>query len=454
MRRMSIIISALVAVAVPVAYALSGYLALNNDLAFKAQLNAERIARYAYGRPQAWPYAVEHLKVLITLTGKSNAAVRQQVCDANGVHIVDTTPNLAPPLMWQRRPILVRGEVVGSVGVGTSLWPLLFSTMAAMGVGLMIGALSWLVMRRLPQRSLEQSLAAIHRSHEKTHRQAASLTAVNNELNTQYQYIAETARRLEQARKDAEVANRSKSTFLATMSHELRTPLTAIIGFADMMESGVFGKIEQPNYSEYVRDINRSGHHLLSIINNMLDLSKVEAGRMELRPELVSVPDLLEDSVGVLETIAADAGVTLALSVADDLPRVRADEVKIKQVLLNLLSNAIKFTPPNGRVTASADLLDGDHVRVTVTDTGIGMATDELTHAMEPFRQVENPMTTKHFGTGLGLPVSKALVELHGGHFGLASVKGTGTTATITLPINGPKGGTQGPDAQNAEGPA
>jgi signal transduction histidine kinase len=125
--------------------------------------------------------------------------------------------------------------------------------------------------------------------------------------------------------------------------------------------------------------------------------------------------------------------------------------VKIKQVLLNLLSNAIKFTPPNGRVTASADLLDGSHVRVTVTDTGVGMAPDELAHAMEPFRQVENPMTRKYFGTGLGLPVSKALVELHGGVFGLDSAPGKGTTVTISLPISGPTGGTQGMDAPNAE---
>jgi two-component system cell cycle sensor histidine kinase PleC len=373
------------------------------------------------------------------------------VWDERGTRVIDTGSDLGAPLLWAHRPIVVRGQQVGSIAVGTSLWPLLFSTTGAAAVGLLLGTMAWLVMQKLPQRSLDESLAAVSAAHEKTRSHAASLAAANTELNAQYQYIAETARRLEQARKDAEVANRSKSTFLATMSHELRTPLTAIIGFADMMESGVFGKIEQPNYREYVQDINRSGHHLLSIINNMLDLSKVEAGRMELRPELVSVPDLLEDSVGVLETIAADAGVTLAMSLADDLPQVRADVVKIKQVLLNLLSNAIKFTPPNGRVTASADLLDGSHVRVTVTDTGVGMAPDELAHAMEPFRQVENPMTRKYFGTGLGLPVSKALVELHGGVFGLDSAPGKGTTVTISLPISGPTGGTQGMDAPNAE---
>jgi signal transduction histidine kinase len=244
---------------------------------------------------------------------------------------------------------------------------------------------------------------------------------------------------LARARDDAQAANRTKSEFLANMSHELRTPLNAIIGFSEVMQAQIYGALGDKRYTEYAGDIHRSGQHLLEIINDILDLAKVEAGRLELRTDRLDVGQLFTACERLMHNKAATAGVTLIVRPVDTVPVIVADEIRLRQILLNLLSNAVKFTPRGGYVTLLADRADDGTCEFKVIDTGIGMSEEEVAVAMEPFRQIDNTLARKYEGTGLGLPLTRALIELHGGVFELSSKPGIGTTATVRLPENAPE---------------
>lgn len=238
---------------------------------------------------------------------------------------------------------------------------------------------------------------------------------------------------LTQAKQAAEAANRSKTDFLSMMSHELRTPLNAIIGFSDIMLSGVFGPIGSPKYLDYAGDVNRSGRLLLEMINDILDLSKIEAGHYELDIQEIGVTPIVEDSISVLRAAAQQREVELTFTVGGPL-RVKADDRALKQILLNLLSNAVKFTPSGGRVTLSASAAPECTIAVAVTDTGIGIAPADLDRVFEPFRRANASISRTHEGTGLGLAITKHLVELNGGELSLKSQLGFGTTVTVWLP--------------------
>ena len=231
----------------------------------------------------------------------------------------------------------------------------------------------------------------------------------------------------------AESANRAKSEFLATMSHELRTPLNAIIGFSDMVIEETFGPIGSERYREYLRDIRSSGTHLLDLINDILDLSKAESGQVDLHESVIEVEDLINGSVALVALRARQAGVEIITDIAQDLPQLRADERKVRQALLNLATNAIKFTPPAGRVFLRAGLADG-RLRLAVEDTGIGMASADIPKALSPFGQIDSAHNRRHTGTGLGLPLTKRLVEAHGATFDLKSELGVGTVVTVEFP--------------------
>jgi len=249
--------------------------------------------------------------------------------------------------------------------------------------------------------------------------------------------ISEDKRReaeLMASRDAAELANRTKSEFLANMSHELRTPLNAIIGFSEIIRDELLAPLPDPRYRDYACDIHRSGTHLLEIINDILDLSKVEAGRLEIRPEIVDMAETVEQCERLVGERAAQAGLELSATLAPERFCVVADRRLLKQILLNLLSNAIKFTPSGGRVEISAISLAGDGLRLCVKDTGIGMSEAEISQALTPFGQADRSMTRRHEGTGLGLPLVLAFTEAHGGRLDIDSASGKGTSVTVEIP--------------------
>jgi signal transduction histidine kinase len=229
-----------------------------------------------------------------------------------------------------------------------------------------------------------------------------------------------------------EAANRHKSEFLANMSHELRTPLNAVIGFSDVLLEHTFGELNDKQ-DQYVGIILGSGRHLLSLINDILDLSKIEAGRMELELTAFDVPAALDNTVTLVRDRAARHSQTLAVEVEPGIETFVGDERKIKQILLNLLSNAVKFTPDGGRIGVRAARIDGG-IEIAVSDTGIGIAPEEQGLIFEEFRQVGSDYVRKREGTGLGLALTRRFVELHGGTIRVESEPGKGSTFTFTLP--------------------
>jgi signal transduction histidine kinase len=240
---------------------------------------------------------------------------------------------------------------------------------------------------------------------------------------------------LRQAKNEAEAANLAKSEFLANVSHELRTPLNAVIGFSEIMRDALMGPIDN-RYREYAQDIHDSGQHLLRLIGDVLDLSKIGAGRLELHDEPVDLGQLLQTCHRLISERARESRVAVEIDLARDLPVVLADPLRLKQIMLNLLSNAVKFTPDGGRVTARAAPDAEGGVTVTFADSGIGMTPQDIQVALQPFRQVDNAMSRRYEGTGLGLPLAKQLTELHGGVLEITSEPEVGTTARVRLPAS------------------
>ena len=308
-----------------------------------------------------------------------------------------------------------------------SRWMVIGFGIGAIGLALVLGyAISWSVIGpvlRMDTRMKELTAGDFSGRVEIPNRDelgalAANLNRMSEELGRLYGEI--------------EAASRHKSEFLANMSHELRTPLNAIIGFSEVLLEKMFGELN-PKQEEYLQDVLTSGRHLLSLINDILDLSKVEAGRMELEPSAFDLPAAIEGCLTLVRERTTQHGMALTLTVDERIGEVVADERKVRQIVLNLLSNAVKFTPDGGRVAVDVNQVDGG-VEISVSDTGIGIAPEDQAAVFEEFRQVGSDKARKSEGTGLGLALARKFVELHGGRIWLTSEVGKGSTFAFTIP--------------------
>jgi signal transduction histidine kinase len=253
-------------------------------------------------------------------------------------------------------------------------------------------------------------------------------------FNRMLSHIQARDEHLQTVRREAELANRAKSEFLANMSHELRTPLNAILGFSEVISREMIGPLGQAKYRDYAENIHSSGSHLLEIINDILDISRIEAGKLQLNETIVDPRTLVDKSLRLVRERADNAGLVLAAEIEDAMPCLSVDERLVKQSLINLLANAIKFTPSGGRVTVKAARDAGGRPYFAVRDTGIGIEAEHLDKIFIPFYQADSSLARNYEGLGLGLPLVRSFVELHGGAVTVESAVGVGTTVTLLFP--------------------
>jgi signal transduction histidine kinase len=324
---------------------------------------------------------------------------------------------------------------------GLTLWRTnakVILTLAAIAT-LLLGGLALLLTREISRRAM-RDIAIVNESNKlqaantELTEERRKLQIANIDLTKERSKLQVSNAELKESQNDAEVANHAKSFFLANMSHEFRTPLNAIIGFSQVIKDEIMGP-GRPIYAEYAKDIWGAGEHLLEIINNVLDISKIEAGKTELSDELVDPAEIVGASIATMRVQAANKKIALTADISPGTPFIRGDALRLRQVLINLVSNAVKFTEA-GHVTVSVAFDAVQGFRFTVADTGIGMSPVEIKKALEPFGQVENAITKKYEGTGLGLPLAQRLVELHGGRLEIESVKEVGTTVSVYLPLD------------------
>jgi signal transduction histidine kinase len=295
-----------------------------------------------------------------------------------------------------------------------------------------------------------QAEAESRQSEQALKEQVAELEQAHARLEQQGAVLAGLAEQLKTTSEQASAASRAKSEFLAAMSHELRTPLNAIIGFSEIIKSETFGPVGSLKYRGYAEDINVSGQHLLDLINDILDLAKIESGTEELHEAPIEVPQAARSVLNLVKQRAEKGGIALELDLLHNPPLLRADERKLKQILLNLMTNAIKFSRENSTVTLKARAGDKLGYLFEVVDTGIGMAPEDIPKALSRFGQIDGDLDRQQEGTGLGLPLTRTLVEMHGGSLRLRSEIGAGTTAIVRFPadrIIGPQGHLGSPGA-------
>jgi signal transduction histidine kinase len=328
--------------------------------------------------------------------------------------------------------VLKATTALASVATAIVLWPLLPKLLALPSPSMLASSNEELLAEIERRRAAESRLQGLNAELEqRVAKRTAELEAKNAHLEAEIAHRQDVERQLVAERDRAEVANQSKSQFLALMSHELRTPLNAIMGFSEVLKTEAFGPLGQTRYRDYAADIHASGRHLLELITEILDLSKIEAGKMELQEESVALAEVLQETQRLFRDRATAQGLTFETGGVAEVT-LRADRLALKQMLINLVSNALKFTPIRGRVAVSCRRTDEGNLELSVADTGPGMSQEELEQAISAFGQTSEGRRAG--GTGLGLTLTAELAHLHGGRLDIDSVPGHGTTATIILP--------------------
>ncbi len=354
--------------------------------------------------------------------------------DSQGRLIAETGTAPARPSIRLSKPFeganSTRGEIVVEVTYRDIIQESIFVGFGALA----LAALVVIAVRAIPIRALRGMVTRLDESQSARSATEDKLRAHVQELEETREALQLSTERMRTALESAAESSQAKSQFFASMSHELRTPLNAIIGFSEIMSNSLFGPIGNERYCDYVDLILKSGRHLLSLVNEILDLSKASSGKLDLNDGEVDLSLLVRDVIRTMQATADKAKVKLISQVGSDLPCLRADPQRLMQVLLNLVSNAIKFNVEDGSVRIHADFDPDDGFKIKVIDTGIGIAQENIPKALERFGQIEDSWTRRHEGTGLGLPISKRLIELHGGTLMLTSAVGEGCTVTLWFP--------------------
>ncbi len=433
-RRAATIFAAITLVATSGFFIVNAYQAEQFHVRSEAARAADLISARAATDARGWQYNVGWLDLTINNLHGPGEESWHEVVDRSGAIITRFGPEPGLLSVTGEAPIYFDGEIVGIVRIGQVPHRAFDFTVLGLMFGLILSACVIVILWILPMRAVDAAFGQAEQYRRALEVRVGELELIQKMLERQGNELSQAAKRLFEAREKERKANLAKSEFLANMSHELRTPLNSIIGFAEVMKLGSFGPITNARYREYLGHIHTSGNHLLELINDMLDLSKVEAGRLDLDEHAVDFRHLVGDCLNLLEPSIESGGLTLDTRIPEQLPMLLSDERKLRQIMLNLLSNAIKHTPRGGLVTVQAWVDVAGRFNISVTDTGIGMAPEDIPKALEPFGQVDNPMVSVGEGTGLGLSLTKALVELHGATITLDSNVGKGTTATVTMP--------------------
>lgn len=435
LRRLTLAMIAIVLFSIPALFALAGIRALHEHAVLDASVTAERVIDHALATGSAWQHAPRRLREVLDIDPSIGIQVERTLIGPQGSVLIAAETPVARPVLRARAPVIVNGSRVAEVFVAVSLRAILLETILVMVFAAVIAGAMHLVIDRVALRALRHALdhlQAALRERDRALRETSDALAL---LGRQNARLKTTSEELSRARDAALSADRSKSMFLAAMSHELRTPLNAIIGFSEVMARQLYGPIGHEKYRDYAADIRASGDHLLALIDDVLDLSRVEAGKLALHREPLDVAEQVEACCRLVEGRAEEDGIELQLARPRDIDTtILGDRVRFRQILLNLLTNAVKFTEHGGRVRVEIDTAPDRAVTVIITDTGIGMSGVDLERVFRPFERIDVGTSRPIEGAGLGLALSRALVREHDGTLHIASTPGQGTTVTLTFP--------------------
>lgn len=435
LRRLTLVVTAVVLFSIPALFALAGIRALQEHAMLDAAVTADRVADHAMTSGADWQQASRGLREVLDHTPTMGVETERTLTGADGGVVIGPANPISRPVLQSRAPVVLDDTRLGEIVVAVSLRGILFETALVFGFATLIAVGLHLVIDRVALRALRQALdhlQAALRERDQALQETSDAVAL---LGRQNARLKSTSEELSRARDAALAADRSKSMFLAAMSHELRTPLNAIIGFSEVMARQLYGPIGHQKYRDYSADIRASGDHLLALIDDVLDLSRVEAGKLSLRREPLDVLEHVEGCCRLLDGRAVEAGIELQHAAVHAVePTILGDRVRFRQILLNLLTNAVKFTERGGRIRVETETGPDRTVTVRIIDTGIGMSSVDLERIFRPFERVDVGTARPTEGAGLGLALSRALVREHDGELHISSVPGQGTTVTLSFP--------------------